>query len=115
MVRDARGTSERAVRQLSLGARTGGYQHLLGFNEPDSVDQADLSPTQAANLWPRLMATGLVLGSPAPAVPSDGWLARFMALVAQRHLRVDFIALHFYAEIDDPHEDFHAAHLVHGL
>jgi hypothetical protein len=35
-------------------------------------------------------------------VPSDGWLARFMALAHARHLRVDFIALHYYQDFTNP-------------
>ena len=60
-----------------------------------------MTPSLAARLWPQLERTGLRLGSPAPAVPSDGWLARFMALARTRHLRVDFIALHFYQDFTD--------------
>ncbi|HKC27340.1 MAG TPA: glycosyl hydrolase [Jatrophihabitans sp.] len=101
MIRDSRGTTDAIVRRLRDGRLAGGYRHLLGFNEPDHANQANLTPTQAANLWPKLMATGLTLGSPAPALPTDGWLKQFMALVAKRKLRVDFIALHFYANITD--------------
>jgi hypothetical protein len=83
--------------------RSGRAQQLLGFNEPDSSSQANMTPEQAAALWPRLERTGLKLGSPAPAVPSDGWLARFMAIATARHLRVDFIALHYYQDFTNPH------------
>ncbi|SDF37731.1 RNA polymerase sigma factor, sigma-70 family [Lentzea fradiae] len=72
---------------------------LLGFNEPDFPDQADMSPEQALDLWPKLAATGLRLGSPAVAHSGDkpgGWLDRFMSGAAQRGLRVDFIAVHWY-------------------
>jgi hypothetical protein len=61
-----------------------------------------MTPTRAAALWPELERTGLRLGSPAPAVPSDGWLGRFMALAHARHLRVDFIALHYYQDFTNP-------------
>lgn len=72
---------------------------LLGFNEPDFPDQANMSPEQALDLWPKLAATGLRLGSPAVAHSGDkagGWLDRFMTGAAQRGLRVDFIAVHWY-------------------
>ncbi|HET9102611.1 MAG TPA: glycosyl hydrolase [Solirubrobacteraceae bacterium] len=92
-----------ALRTLRAARRTGRTHALLGFNEPDSASQSDLSPQRAAALWPALERTGLRLGSPAPAVPTDGWLARFMAIAARRHLRVDFIALHYYQDITDPH------------
>ncbi len=72
---------------------------LLTFNEPDRPDQANLTPTEALDLWPQLMASGLKLGSPAVssgATDPDGWLGRFMSGAAARGYRVDFIALHWY-------------------
>ncbi|MFC7484309.1 glycosyl hydrolase [Luedemannella flava] len=73
--------------------------YLLGFNEPDMDSQADMSVAAALDLWPRLMAAGKVLGSPAVAwggADAGGWLDRFMAGARQRGHRVDFIALHWY-------------------
>ena len=87
-----------SLAALTRLRRAGRVRDLLGFNEPDSGSQANLSPGRAAALWPSLERTGLQLGSPAPAVPGDGWLARFMSLARTRHLRVDFIALHFYPD-----------------
>lgn len=101
MIRSARSISDAAISTLKQGRIAGHYTHLLGFNEPDGVNQADMTPTQAANLWPKLQATGLVLGSPAPAVPHNGWIKEFMAIAKKRGLRVDFIALHFYAQLTD--------------
>jgi hypothetical protein len=72
---------------------------LLGFNEPDFGSQANMSVSQALDLWPQLMATGLRLGSPAPAThapDAGGWLDQFMTGAAARGYRVDFIALHWY-------------------
>lgn len=78
--------------------RKSGCDTLLGFNEPDKKGQANLSVAQALELWPELMATGLRLGSPAPAEP-DGWLPEFMAEAERRRLRVDFICLHWYQDV----------------
>ncbi|MET7782882.1 glycoside hydrolase family protein [Streptomyces mirabilis] len=72
---------------------------LLGFNEPDRPDQANMTVDQALDLWPRLQSTGLRLGAPAVATGGDvagGWLDRFMKGAAARHYRVDFIPLHWY-------------------
>lgn len=74
--------------------------NLLGFNEPDRPDQANLTPARACALWPRLQATGLRLGAPAVSWGADvpgGWLDQFMTCVRQHRLRVDFIPLHFYS------------------
>jgi hypothetical protein len=72
---------------------------LLAFNEPDMAAQAGMTPQQALDLWPQLQATGLRLGSPAPAFGADtpgGWLDQFMTGAEQRGYRVDFITLHWY-------------------
>jgi RNA polymerase sigma factor (sigma-70 family) len=72
---------------------------LLGFNEPDLSSQSNMSVPRALALWPRLMATGMRLGSPAVATGAatpGGWLDRFMRGAAARHYRVNFITVHWY-------------------
>ena len=72
---------------------------LLGFNEPDLGSQANMSVAQALGLWPKLMATGMTLGSPAVAsgaATPGGWLDQFMAGARARGYRVDFITVHWY-------------------
>ncbi len=72
---------------------------LLGFNEPDRPDQANMSVKQALDLWPQLMATGMRLGSPAVSWGADTqgmWLDEFMKGAKARGHRVDFIAVHAY-------------------
>ncbi len=72
---------------------------LLGFNEPDHPQQANMKVEQALDAWPQLEATGMRLGSPAVASGYDnpnGWLAKFMAGAATQGYRVDFICVHDY-------------------
>ncbi len=72
---------------------------LLGFNEPDSYKQADMSPQQALDLWPQLMATNMRLGSPATADDAQkrgSWFDQFMKGAKAHSYRVDFICLHKY-------------------
>jgi RNA polymerase sigma factor (sigma-70 family) len=72
---------------------------LLGFNEPDLSSQANMSVTQALDLWPQLMATGMTLGSPAvadDAATPGGWLDQFMTGAKARGYRVNFITVHWY-------------------
>ena len=102
MISKAESLTSATMTRLRAAGRAGRVRYLLGFNEPDSTSQANLTPQQAAALWPQLEGTGLILGSPAPATPSDGWLARFMALAQQRHLRIDFISLHYYQDFTNP-------------
>jgi hypothetical protein len=74
---------------------------LLGFNEPDLKAQSHLTVHQALSLWPRLMHTGMRLGSPSvadqAATPGE-WLYEFMRGARARHYRVNFITLHWYAQ-----------------
>jgi RNA polymerase sigma factor (sigma-70 family) len=72
---------------------------LLGFNEPDNSSQSNMTVAQALSLWPRLMATGMTLGSPAVAsgaATPGGWLDQFMAGAKADGYRVNFIAVHWY-------------------
>jgi RNA polymerase sigma factor (sigma-70 family) len=85
------------ANSLAQAKKAGPY--LLGFNEPDMSAQSNMTVDQALSLWPKLMATGKVLGSPAVAYGGDtagGWLDRFMSGARQKGYRVDFIALHWY-------------------
>ncbi len=80
-------------------------KYLLGFNEPNLTDQANMTPTQAADRWPALKSVaeelGLKLISPAmnygnlsgysdPIV----WLDEFFSLVPLNE--IDGIAIHCY-------------------
>ncbi len=80
---------------------------LLGFNEPNFGSQANLTPTEAAALWPQVEAVakqhGLAIASPAlnycggscnVTNPFD-WLDQFFA--ACPGCQVDYIAAHWYA------------------
>jgi hypothetical protein len=72
---------------------------LLAFNEPDNAGQSNMTVSQALSLWPQLMATGMLLGSPAVATDAatrGGWLDRFMTGAKSRGYRVNFIAVHWY-------------------
>jgi len=70
--------------------------HLLGYNEPDKSDQANLTVDQAISGWPGLMESGLRLGSPAVSDGGLNWLYSFMDKADAMGYRVDFVAVHFY-------------------
>jgi Glycosyl hydrolase catalytic core len=96
----------KSVSAATLSQAKGEGHDLLGFNEPDLGNQANMSVAQALDLWPQLMATGMRLGSPAPAygaATAESWFDQFMSGAAARGYRVDFIALHWYGS------DFSAA------
>jgi hypothetical protein len=77
-------------------AATGGETELLGFNEPDGKDQANISVERALEVWPVLMRSGLRLGSPACVHPDKEWMRDFMKGVQRLKLRVDFVCMHNY-------------------
>lgn len=93
---------EWSLKQVTAIRKMGGISHLLGFNEPERKKQGNLSLDRAIQLWPRLVeladARKLRLGSPAPSSDKDGirWLREFMDRAEKQHLRVDFIAVHWY-------------------
>lgn len=70
--------------------------HLLGFNEPNGADQANMTTDQAITEWPKMFTSGLRLGSPAPTDGGAEWLFDFMKKADASHFRVDYVALHFY-------------------
>lgn len=86
-----------------------GSKYLLGFNEPNFISQANLTPAQAASMWPNLEKIaedkGLELVSPAvnwcgdcvEGVTNDptDWLDKFF--IACPTCKVDYIAIHNYA------------------
>lgn len=87
---------------LKQGKAAGKFKNLLAFNEPDLAEQSNMTVQQCIDLWPKLMNTGLRLGSPATTTPTNGWLDSFMAEANKRGYRVDFIALHFYPDFTNP-------------
>lgn len=79
-----------------------GATHLLGYNEPDHKDQANLSVDAAISGWPDLLGTGLRLGSPAVSDGGLKWLYEFINKADADKLRVDFVAVHYYHAIQNP-------------
>lgn len=104
MAWNAASTEAGLLRDIPEGAST-----LLGFNEPNFFEQANLSAKDAAARWPVLEkvadARGLKLASPAvnfcgPAenchdTDPFSYLDAFFA--ACKDCRVDYIAAHWYA------------------
>ena len=81
---------------LTTAKNSGTYKYLLGFNEPDIAGQANMTVTQVIAQWPKFIATGLLLGSPAPSW-TNAWLDDFMTQAKANNYRVDFLCLHYYA------------------
>jgi hypothetical protein len=71
-------------------------KYLLGFNEPDNKDQANMPVERAIAYWPKLMDAGLPLGSPGCVHADREWMLDFMAEIERKNYRVDFICVHWY-------------------
>ena len=67
---------------------------LMGFNEPDHSEQSNVSVEKAIELWPKLMKTGMRLGS--PATTNFSWLYSFMNECRKKNYRVDYVVVHAY-------------------
>ncbi|GGP25628.1 hypothetical protein GCM10010971_14470 [Silvimonas amylolytica] len=86
-------------------------KYLLVLNEPNLVDQANMTPAAAATLWPRYeaisAATGVKLVGPAmnwgtlsgysdPVVWLDAFYAAYHAANNNRDPQIDYLAFHWY-------------------
>ena len=98
----------------AIASANGGLVHLIGFNEPDIADQANLSPGAAAAAWrqyiqPFAGKNNVQLGSPQVSNgvgtnPATGqpygldWLTSFLSSCAE--CQVDFLVVHWYGCTD---------------
>jgi hypothetical protein len=88
-----------------------GIKYLLVLNEPNLVDQADMTPAQAAAAWPGYeavaAATGAKIVGPAitwgtlpgysdPVVWLDAFIAAYQAANGGRAPQIDYLAFHWY-------------------
>jgi hypothetical protein len=76
-----------------------GYKYVLGFNEPNKSDQANMAVADAIALWPAMTSNpNILVGSPATSGDSNGqtWFKDFLTQVQAQSMRIDFIALHWY-------------------
>lgn len=84
--------------QFGDKVRTQGAECILGFNEPERPEQANMSPGDAARVWKEhvepLREQGIRLGSPSVASTEEGlnWLQAFL----NEGCQIDFLALHWY-------------------
>lgn len=84
-----------------IGSRTN-TSCVLGFNEPDHDDQANMGVNRAIDMWPEMMKSGLRIGSPAPDAINKQWLKDFLKAADSLNYRVDFVATHMYWNSQTP-------------
>jgi hypothetical protein len=89
-------------------------EYVLGFNEPERPDQANLSVSQAINSWTNISnsftGTSTKLVSPAVADTGEGqaWLSSFMQQASANNLKVDAVGFHWYG-VSNPNNPAGAA------
>jgi putative glycosyl hydrolase len=87
----------------AMNATIGGNsQWLMGFNEPDLADQANLTLAQAAKLWRKIEQEhpNLKLLAPAPSGGNGVWINNFRNTYIATYgtpPRLDGLAVHCYA------------------
>jgi hypothetical protein len=69
---------------------------LMGFNEPDRDNQANLSVEKALKYWKSLESLDVLLCSPSTVHPDNDWMKQFMKGVEKQGLRVNYIGVHDY-------------------
>ncbi|HEX6963007.1 MAG TPA: glycosyl hydrolase [Lacipirellula sp.] len=94
-----------------------GVEWLLGFNEPERPDQANMTVSQAISSWTTiangLAGSGIKLISPSVADTGganggQAWLADFMNRANSARLPVDAVAFHWYG-VSTPNDPAGAA------
>ncbi|WP_372798499.1 glycosyl hydrolase, partial [Pontiella sp.] len=70
---------------------------VLGFNEPDKEDQANIEEEDAAYQWPRLERMRLPLVGPCPAQNNGSWRQTYEPIAGEHGLRSEYMALHWYS------------------
>lgn len=68
--------------------------HLNGYNEPDHTEQSNVSVERAIEEWPRMLQSGMRLGS--PATTDNRWLFEFVRECRKKNYRVDYVNIHAY-------------------
>lgn len=78
--------------------KSGNIKRLLGFNEPNVPDQANMDVSSAVELWPQLELIGLPLAGPSVSLQGVGtWMQSWNDAAVSDHLRVDYVAVHWYS------------------
>ena len=92
------GAAMNTLPQYALGWHTNPKpMALLGFNEPDRSDQANMTTTNAISLWPQLQAANMPLVAPATSWPLDSWISNFWSQANSAGLRIDESGFHWYS------------------
>lgn len=102
MLWDGSSVTDANIAKLNALYQQGKIQYVLGFNEPDLKEEANMTVETALDKWEYLcnnLDPDIKLVSPVTSYPSlkeSNWMIRFMNGVQARNLRIDYIAIHIY-------------------
>lgn len=94
------GGEKRIDAQIADLASIGKFPNLLLINEPNKVDQANMSVDEVIRRWPELQVLADRVSSPAPAGLLGPWFDRFYRIAKNKGLKFDFMAVHYYGSPD---------------
>ena len=84
--------------EAAIASELDAASYLMTFNEPERADQANLSPTYAASLWPQIEAIAdaynLEIVGPCMTKDATEWYDAFIASCT--NCRIDYTCIHTY-------------------
>lgn len=93
---DGSNSNNSTWKLYSTWRTTGRGLHLLGYNEPNKTEQANMTVADGVALWPRLQAMDLPLVAPCPANLTGGWMDSFYTQATALGYRMDYMPKHTY-------------------
>ena len=103
-----------ALKGLRVAPSKAAENPLLGYNEPDGKEQANMSVKAALDFWPELEKTNRRLGSPVTVHADNEWMEEFMKGAEDKGYRVDFVCVHWYGQ-NDPDKFIDRLKAIHKL
>lgn len=100
MVKDTADLGSDDIEALNKMKDNGQLRYIIGFNEPDNPEKANMSVADAIALWPQLEQFGVPLTSPLCVDAEGTWMNDFMTQASNSGLQVDFVALQWSGEYD---------------
>lgn len=85
------------LREQPKWYRRANQTTVLGFNEPNLPDQANMTEETAAYQWPRMERMRLPLGGPCPSNYQGSWRTAYEAMAAERGFRTEYMTMHWYS------------------
>jgi hypothetical protein len=87
---------QRIATHVTQHIQSGTVKRILGYNEPDAIEQSNVPVQRALDMWPALESTTLSVVSPSCARPDKEWMQSFMGNATNTCKRVDWVAVHWY-------------------